>query len=305
MSLLNLRLRCRGHLKRPIPFNLAHVKNRADLESIGFRDLASWQFQNEVLKHVGDNPDEWDARLDVQRALYAFVVEEEVCYIGKTAQNLKTRFAGYCSPGKDQQTNLRCNEKIKERLRSGKGVRILVFHDRGNLQWGDYRFDVAAGLENSLINAFEPPWNSGGRQKKISESEELERSVLPGGSEDGAKASEVQFTTTDPSKTFKVELGKTYYYSGFINVPKGLEVNLGDDREDVAICLGSEGDVIVSVINRTANQNGAVRICRNTKPIAAWYQKHFKVGDSVSISILSRNKLLLRLNGDRNGGSDQ
>ena len=274
------------------------MKTKTNLESIGFRDVAFWQPNGELLQHVGDNPNEWDALLAVQRALYAFVLDEKVCYIGKTSQNLKVRFVGYCNPGRTQQTNYRCNKKIKECLANGETVRILVFHDMGHLRWDEYMIDLPAGLETSLIRAFVPAWNTPRGEQKISESEELESLALPSERpREKMGQPSLQVAAVDPKPSFNIELGRTYYRSGFINVPMASDQYLGKDGESIAVYLGSENEVIESTINRTANQNRTVRISRNTRPIAEWFQGHFKLGDTVSGSILSPNKLLLRSKG--------
>lgn len=110
-----------------------------------------------------------DVLVDTPNALYAFVRSDAVQYIGKTTQSVRKRFAGYRNPGQDQRTNLRCNAKIKEVLVAGGEVRILVFTPIPDLRYGDYDINLAAGLEDSLIKAFEPPWNGRYKGKPVTE----------------------------------------------------------------------------------------------------------------------------------------
>ena len=42
-------------------------------------------------------------------------------------------------------------------------LRILVFNPISNLRYGDFDINLAAGLEDSLIAEFSPPWN--GRER--------------------------------------------------------------------------------------------------------------------------------------------
>src|ERR1700736_4658951 len=99
------------------------------LLNIGFRDVAKWVPNNEggiAYELDGTNATAHRAMLDIRNALYAFVLGENVNYIGKTARSIKKRFVGYCNPASTQLTNHRCHENIKALLKQSAEIRIFV-----------------------------------------------------------------------------------------------------------------------------------------------------------------------------------
>jgi hypothetical protein len=137
-----------------------HQSSR-DLYLLGFEDLAKWEADSAgEIRHVGDDPALWTETIKkFPQALYAFSLDGVVKYIGKTASTLSTRFNGYRNPGVTTATNKRCHEEIKNCIRDGKAVRILVLPNRVPLQWGKYSINIAAGLEDALIDDLQPDWN--------------------------------------------------------------------------------------------------------------------------------------------------
>lgn len=127
----------------------------AKLEEIGFTLVGSWK---SVEKGINCDLSEL---ADYSNALYAFSVEDDLVYIGKTTQTLRKRFAGYRNPSSTQATNTKNNQKIRQALDQGKRVDIYIFRDMGLLHYGDFHLNLAAGLEDSLILDLDPPWNGG------------------------------------------------------------------------------------------------------------------------------------------------
>jgi hypothetical protein len=82
-----------------------------------------------------------------------------VLYVGKTTQQLKKRLYGYQNPRSTQATNLRGNAAISKELSDGRSVIIYALPDNGLLKFGGFHLNLAAGLEDSLINDLRPPWN--------------------------------------------------------------------------------------------------------------------------------------------------
>src|SRR5262249_15402464 len=97
---------------------------------------------------------------NARNLLYAFVVDDAVKYIGKTAQAFHSRMQGYRTPGTTQVTNIK-NNKLREALKSGHRVAIYVLPDNGLLHYGGFHVNLAAGLEDSLVRELQPPWNGG------------------------------------------------------------------------------------------------------------------------------------------------
>jgi hypothetical protein len=276
------------------------------LLNLGFRDVASWVISPEG-RHLEcklDPNDIQSARLllDETNSLYAFAHENQVLYIGKTSRTVRRRFVTYRNPGKRQRTNLRCNRNIKEMLAAGKAVRILVFHPISHLRYREYEINLAAGLEDSLITYFDPPWN--GREFGRPVSEEATReaeyespapspirehllpqtgSLLPG---KGA-------IKPTPLSSFEMALSQTYYRQGVINVGVFASPYLAGHSEPVTISFDDETEAATCRINRTANSSGGVRIVGKTSTIANWFQKNFKEGDVLKADVITRNEILL------------
>lgn len=146
-----------------------------ELLHIGMMDAAKWEIDGEKLKHVGDKPAGWRQATAILHALYAFVSGGKVLYIGKTTKTLSKRFTGYCNPGNGQATNKKCHEAIRKLIGQGKTVRILILPQTIPLQWGGYPINLAAGLEDALVNVFQPEWNRSNNEC-LTETQSLEDS---------------------------------------------------------------------------------------------------------------------------------
>ncbi|MBL9119767.1 MAG: GIY-YIG nuclease family protein [Phycisphaerae bacterium] len=95
--------------------------------------------------------------------LYAFVVADEVMYVGKTAQTFGGRMQSYCTPGPTQRTNLRVRDLLLEVIAGGQAVTLWVWRDPGTASHRGLVLDSAAGLESAVIRHLQPPWNGGKR----------------------------------------------------------------------------------------------------------------------------------------------
>lgn len=145
------------------------------LAEIGFKDAAQWEIEDaRRLRDVGDDPQVWAEMKGHKNALYAFCVAGVVLYIGKTARTIDKRFVGYRDPGKTQATNRKCHNNIRKRLEDGKTVRIMVLPDKTSLHWGAFQINLAAGLEDALVERIKPELNGKGKKQPITESERVE-----------------------------------------------------------------------------------------------------------------------------------
>jgi hypothetical protein len=124
------------------------------LEEIGFRCCGQWQ-----PTEAGGIRITLNEHANSTNALYAFVSKGEVLYIGKTTQQLRKRLYGYQNPRSTQATNIRGNAAISAALHTGKQIEVYVLPDHGLLRFGGYHLNLAAGLEDSLINDLRPAWN--------------------------------------------------------------------------------------------------------------------------------------------------
>jgi hypothetical protein len=85
---------------------------------------------------------------------------------------------------------------------------------------------------------------------------------------------------------FNLRLGDTYWSTGFFNVSVDVERYLTTTDGPIDIFLGDEIKPLAGRISRTANRNATPRIFGN-KPLADFFQRNFKRGDSVSVEIVS------------------
>ena len=96
-----------------------------------------------------------------ERVIYAFVVNNEVKYIGICDNNATTltdrmrRYKGL----QGGSTNKRIAKEIKKYLTQRKTVKIFVLKPKLSYQYKSLDVDFVKGLENPLINELKPDWN--------------------------------------------------------------------------------------------------------------------------------------------------
>lgn len=124
------------------------------LEEIGFRKCGQWSKVD-----TGKIKLSLTECAESANVLYAFISAGEVLYIGKTTQQLKKRLYGYQNPRSTQTTNMRGNKAISDALHNERLIDVFALPDHGLLQFGGFHLNLAAGLEDSLVNDLRPPWN--------------------------------------------------------------------------------------------------------------------------------------------------
>lgn len=249
------------------------------LLNIGFINVGHWTLTNDSLKY------QLTSHQTTKNALYSFVTNGVIKYIGKTTMQLTKRMYGYQNPGPSQTTNIRVNRKMKELLLADQPVDIFILFDNGLLKYGDFRINLAAGLEVTLIYQINPIWNFSGKYKleedKDSNSEKL---IVINNKVD---------MTNQGTVTFEVKLGKAYYSQGFFNVAQKYADKFGADKVLIEIHLGDNSkNIIQGYINRTANSNGTPRIMGG-KTLSDWIQRHYKQDDILRVDILTNVSIKL------------
>jgi hypothetical protein len=271
------------------------------LLNLGFWNIGVWlpAKREGCLDYHLDGPRaEAAASLMIARnSLYAFVHGDEVQYIGRTARTIRERFVGYQNPGQSQKTNWRCNRNIRELLACGADVRIFVFNPVSQLRYGDFDINLAAGLEDALISAFNPPWNGRERGRAITEEAEREKVDEPAGPAGGEP--DIPFASAPPGPLlssavpFKITLGTAYYDLGFINPGVAASEHLGGDGDPIEVAFDDGTDSVISCINRRANPSGSVRVVGRNRAIAEWFQKYFQKRDVVWARVENLNRIML------------
>jgi hypothetical protein len=127
------------------------------LTEIGFRKVGEWSLVPQGL--IVDIAEEAES----SNILYAFVLDGEPVYVGKTVQQLKKRMLGYQNPGHTQSTNIRNNNNLKNALAAGGRVGLYALPDHGLLHFGKFHLNLAAGLEDSIVKKLSPKWNVAGK----------------------------------------------------------------------------------------------------------------------------------------------
>jgi len=241
------------------------------LLDIGFKKTAHWTLEGQDLRCV------FKELKTQENVLYAFVVDLEVKYIGKTTQQLHKRMYGYVRPGETQTTNVKGNRLIRECLQAGAAVEVYVLPDNGLMHYGDFHINLAAGLEDSLIAIIKPDWN-GGQPSPRAVAAEIEES--------GVEESDLEELPAPGSYSFEFKLQPTYFTKGFFNVAKEHSANFGEDGQQIEISCGESLTPLTGVINRQANGNSTPRILGGAQ-LRNWIQSVFKEGDYVAVDVYS------------------
>lgn len=274
--------------------------NKETLTELGFIEIGKWLLNehNNTITAQYSKP-EFKNHLNT---LYAFTYKnrnEEIIlgYIGKTTKSIESRFIGYVNPGIGQKTNIRINKRIIEKLNLGIEVEIFVLPDISPLQWQGYNLNIAAGIEDSLINGLKPVWNLHGvknSSKILNTQEEIElfndSNNIPQITND--INDEIIFPNEDNPIYFNIILGNTYYNSiqGFMNPGVQASMYLGEHGENSTLTL--ENNVVLhSNINRTANNNGAVRFHWGLE-LMQFYQNNFNLNDILKFQITGPNTII-------------
>ncbi|WP_152513721.1 GIY-YIG nuclease family protein [Sinorhizobium meliloti] len=273
--------------------------NAEVLLNLGFADVGKWQPKGDSIAYDLDGADSSasEVLLDASNALYAFVRRDQVVYIGKTVRSIRKRYVGYCRPGKTQATNQRCHRNIKAAIAEGTEIRIFVFTPITHLRYSDFEINLAAGLEDSLIREFDPPWNGRDRGHPISEDAEREEVEESEFRELGvvavADAPPKPRASGQAMATFSVVLGATYYEKGILNPGVEASEYLGKHGDPIRVRFTDGSQTVISKINRTANRTGAVRVIGGNAQIARWFQQNFSEGDTVHGSVVDPHTIEL------------
>ncbi len=123
------------------------------LLSLGFEFVGEWALENNSLKfHLSKCASE-------RNILYAFIVQGIVNYVGKSTMSLNQRMNGYRNPGPSQTTNIRNHKLILDVLINKKRVEIFALVPKEEVFYKGFQINIAAGLEDNIINYIKPSWN--------------------------------------------------------------------------------------------------------------------------------------------------
>ncbi len=259
------------------------------LQEIGFELAGEWLL------------DDGEPRIEVRRysaaanVLYAFVSEQELLYVGRSGRALALRMQGYEQGGPPRSVRARNRDRIVAMLMLDQQVALYAMPDPGSMLYGSFRVNLAAGLQHSLIDVLDPPWNKNiGSPLEAVDPTPL--NVVPSaarrrrGVEDD-EDSHVGTTSERPSYRFLV--GYMYMDKGFFNVPVRYSRLFGKDRERIKILCGSEKSTIHGHIDRSSNTNASPRIVGGG-PLKHWFEENTGLNNPVDIDILAPNAVWIR-----------
>lgn len=253
------------------------------LLSIGFIKVGQWKLKNDRIQY------HLESHQNATNILYSFVSNGRIKYIGKTTMHLSKRMYGYQNPGPSQTTNIRTNDKIKNFLLNEQPVDIFILIDDGQYKHGDFKINLVAGLEDTMIDKIKPEWNYLGKSK-IEEDENSDAEEL-------IEVNDSMILQNPTLQSFEITLGQAYYNQGFFNVKQFYSNQFSADKAIIEIQLGgNQNNIIQGYINRTANRNGTPRIMGG-KILSEWIKSNFQQDDNLIVDILS--PVSIRLNEKR------
>lgn len=118
---------------------------------------ANFKFVGEWGSGAGDDI-QLDAKAPVEPGVYAFVLNEQVVYVGLTQTGLRTRLNHYRLGHERQRTSARVKGLIVAALAAGARIKVLVATPPAS-EWNGLPVNTAAGLEAGLIQMIRPRWN--------------------------------------------------------------------------------------------------------------------------------------------------
>jgi hypothetical protein len=251
------------------------MKIQEKLLSLNFKNIGFWRVSNNFLEYQITS--EFEYEIEIPNSLYIFYndKEDKIMYVGKTTQTLKKRLYQY-TRGNGKSTNQKINKNIQKIIEKSNSISIWVLNDNLPFSWGPYNINLAAGLEDSIIEIENPIWNG-----KISETEENEKFLQTAETND--------LEQTEPY--FFLTMQRTYLKIGSINFPSKLSDLLGKHGEEIKIFFKRDTNNPINLkINRNAVKNRSVRINQN-KVISEYFQKNYKLGEKVKITVLGKNKI--------------
>jgi|GEM_PF-1699275 len=140
-----------GYEDRQPPIEFSNELQK--LISLGFEEVGRWFLSG------GAATFKLNKYSRKKNLLYAFIVDGEVKYIGKTTQEFYRRLFQYKKCYMSQRTNLRIRNKIEDYLNNGTTIIIYAFVPETPMIYQDIPINLAAGLEDNLIKIIHPEWN--------------------------------------------------------------------------------------------------------------------------------------------------
>ena len=267
----------------------------ARLQEIGFELAGEWLLED------------GEPRIEVRRypaaanVLYAFACEQELLYVGRSGRALGLRMQGYEQGGPPRSVRARNRDRIVAMLMLDQQVALYAMPDPGAMLYGSFRVNLAAGLQHSLIDALDPPWNrNAGSVFETTDHTPL-NIVAPAArrrKRESQNEDDSHVGSAGERPSYRFLVGYMYMDKGFFNVPVRYSRLFGKDRERIKILCGSEKSTIHGHIDRSSNTNASPRIIGGGA-LKHWFEEHAGLNNPVDIDILAPNAVWIRNPGTR------
>jgi hypothetical protein len=136
------------------------VKTPEELRKAGFEPVADWLLDGEGIKLSAMPP--------AGCAVYAFLLNGQVVYIGKTTTCVRRRMYGYRKPSLTQPTNNRVKALVVAALKGANQVQLWTVAPPSTT-WMGLPVNTVVGLEEALIADMNPLWNMMGNKQALAE----------------------------------------------------------------------------------------------------------------------------------------
>ncbi len=251
---------------------------------------------------------------DATNILYAFILEEpnkelKVLYIGKTSRTFRNRMSGY-QRGDGTATNNRVHNGVLEYLKHNKSIFVFCFNDYLGSKLHDLHLDVAAGIENALIEYYadfnhekehEPLWNiannkynkfknEAGKALQIENLEAIEKSE-----EDKVYIDEETAIMSGVYNDFEIELSPTNIKYSNLLISKSNTHFFGDHGTLLKIYIenGNEKTLLKDILIDRKSNKDCIRLYLTTE-FKKWVEQNsIKDGDKLKILVYESNQVLI------------
>lgn len=259
------------------------------LSELGFKKIGVWKKnENNIffqLKELND----------AKEVLFAFVIDENVIYIGYSPINFETFLQTYANPSDIDLEKIKIKKFLLNKINDNK-ITIYALKNRkffGLLKkFSDYQI-------SELITEYKPLLNSNNLKNRMKnivgrdrtavvESEKLKK--LNKDKEEAKKAKKKY-------ETYIFILGKSYYERGLFSVKAAYSHLVGKNKSELELILidKDKNETVISArVSRTLGSSKTARIIGN-KPLRIWFEKNTHVNDELRITFIDKDKIQLEI----------
>lgn len=118
----------------------------------GFQEAGYWELDL-------DGRPRLTGQAPIEPGVYAFIVNDMICYVGAAQRGLRARLHRYANLKNRGTVAVRIRKLIAGQLRLGGEVKVLAIVAPRTVPWEGLPVNLIAGLEEGLIRETQPAWN--------------------------------------------------------------------------------------------------------------------------------------------------